>query len=177
MEISSKQKNIKAIVYFIIIAVVAIIQNTPGLTFEIAGARCFLLIPVCIILGMGEDEALAGVMGLFGGMLWDMTSSVHFGFSAVFLCVVCFASSALVTYVLRNTFIANFVFSAFSAFTYAFMYWLFFIVIKGVKGAELSILYFYFPAAFYTAALFPLLWICISPVKRRLNSQIKALSR
>ena len=173
MELSSKQKGIKTAVYLLIIAFIALIQNTAGLTIEIGGARCFLLLPVCIILGMGEDEGLAGALGLFGGLLWDMTSAVHLGFNAIFMCIVCFISAALVTYILRNTFIANFVFSALTAFTYAFLYWLFFIVIKDVKGAELSIIYFYFPSALYTVALFPLLWVCIYPIKKRLNTPAK----
>lgn len=173
MELSSKQKGIKTAVYLLIIAFIALIQNTAGLTIEIGGARCFLLLPVCIILGMGEDEGLAGVLGLFGGLLWDMTSAVHLGFNAIFMCIVCFISAALVTYILRNTFIANFVFSALTAFAYAFLYWLFFIVLKDVKGAELSIIYFYFPSALYTTVLFPLLWACIYPVKKRLNTPAK----
>ena len=176
MNITSRQRNIKTAVYFIIIALIAVIQSTPGFTFEIAGARCFLLIPVCIILGMGEDEGLAAAMGLFGGLLWDATTSVHLGFNAVFLCLSCLISSTLVTFILRNTFIANLVFSAISAFAYALMYWLFFIVIKGINGAELSIIYFYFPSAFYTAALFPIIWLCVTPLKRRLNSPVKSLN-
>lgn len=173
MELSSKQKGIKTAVYLLIIALIALIQNTAGLTIEIGGARCFLLLPVCIILGMGEDEGLAGVLGLFGGLLWDMTSGVHLGFNAIFMCIVCFISAALVTYILRNTFIANLIFSVFTVFAYVILYWLFFIVIKGVNGAELSIIYFYFPSALYTAALFPLLWVCIYPVKKRLNAPAK----
>ena len=174
MELSSKQKSVKTAVYMLIIAVIALIQNTAGLTVEIAGARCFLLLPVCIILGTGEDEGLAGVLGLFGGLLWDMTSAVHSGFNAIFMCVICFICAALVTFIIRNTFIANFIFSAFAVFAYAFLYWLFFIIIKGVNGAELSIIKFYFPSALYTAALFPLLWVCIYPVKKRLNTPAKA---
>lgn len=58
MDLKYQNKVTKTIVYFIITALTALIQNTSGLTIEIAGARCFLLIPVCIILGMGEDEFL-----------------------------------------------------------------------------------------------------------------------
>lgn len=173
MELSSKQKSVKTAIYLLIIAFIALIQNTAGLTFEIAGARCFLLLPVCVILGMGEDEGLAAVLGLFGGLLWDLTSSVHLGFNAVYMCIVCFISAALVTFIIRNTFIANFVFSTLTVFVYAFLYWLFFIVIKGVNGAELSIINFYMPSALYTAVLFPLLWICIYPIKKRLNTPVK----
>lgn len=174
MELSSKQKSVKTAVYMLIIAAIALIQNTAGLTVEIAGARCFLLLPVCIILGMGEDEGLAAFLGLFGGLLWDLTSSVHLGFNAIYMCVVCFISAALVTFIIRNTFIANFVFSTLTVFFYAFLYWLIFIVIRDVNGAELSIIYFYLPSALYTAVLFPLLWICIYPIKKALNTPAKS---
>lgn len=103
-----------------------------------------LLLPVTIMIGMGEDEGFAGILGLIGGLFWDLNSAVHLGFNAAFMCISCFCCAALVTYIIRNTFISNFVFSALSAFVYAFLYWLFFIIIKGVHGAELSLFSFIF---------------------------------
>lgn len=170
MELSYRQRCTKIIVYAIIIAAGALIQNTSGLSIEIYGARCFVLLPVCIILGMGEDERLAGLMGLFGGMLWDMTSSVHMGFNAVFICLTCFFSAALVTYIIRDTFITNLIFSVISIAAYCIIYWLFFIIIKGVEGAELSLFYFYIPSGIYTAAAAPLIWFVIRPIKKKLNN-------
>lgn len=174
MDLSYKRKSAKIIVYVIIIAVAALIQNTAGLTLEIGGARCFLLLPLCIILGMGEDEGLAALLGLFGGLAWDMTSAVHLGFNAVFMCITCFCSAALVTYIIRNTFITSLVLSLLTIFTYVFLYWLFFIIIKDIGGAELSLFYFYIPSGIYTAVIIPLLWLFVKPIKNRLNKPIKA---
>ncbi len=173
MDLYYRKKITKTIVYTIIIAVTAIFQNTAGLTLEIGGARCFLLLPVTIILSMGEDEGFAGILGLIGGLFWDLTSSVHLGFNAAFMCIICFCCAASVTYIIRNTFISNFVFSAFAAFLYAFLYWLFFIIIKGIHGAELSLFYFYFPCSVYTTCVTPLLWILIVKIKKKLNGPIK----
>lgn len=169
MDLKYQNKVAKTVVYFIITAVAALIQNTAGLTIEIAGARCFLLIPVCIILGMGEDEFFAGILGLFGGMLWDLTSAVHLGFNAVFLCIVCSLSALAVTYIVRDTFITATVFSVAAIFIYSLLYWLFFIIIKGVNGAELSLFSFYIPCAVYTAAVTPIVWFCAKPVKKKLT--------
>ncbi len=69
-----------------------------------------LLLPVTIMIGMGEDEGFAGILGLIGGLFWDLNSAVHFGFNAAFMCISCFCCAALVTYIIRNTFISNFVF-------------------------------------------------------------------
>ena len=125
MDLSYRKKISKTIIYILIIAAAAIIQNTNGLTIEIGEARCFLLLPVTIMIGMGEDEGFAGILGLIGGLFWDLNSAVHFGFNAAFMCISCFCCAALVTYIIRNTFISNFVFSALSAFVHAFLYWLF----------------------------------------------------
>lgn len=170
MELSYKRRVIKAIAYSVIIALTALIQNTSGLTIEIMGARCFLLLPVCIIIGLGEDEKTAALLGLFGGMLWDMTSPAHMGFNAIFICIMCFISASLVTYIIRDTFITSMIFSAAAIVLYCLIYWLCFIVIKDIKGAELSLFTFYLPCAIYTAAITPLVRICINPIKKRLNA-------
>lgn len=169
MDLKYQNKVTKTIVYFIITAVAALIQNTDGLTIEIAGARCFLLIPLCVILGMGEDEFFAGILGLFGGLLWDLTSAVHLGFNAVFLCIVCSLSAMAVTYIVRDTFITATVFSVAAIFIYSLLYWLFFIIIKGVNGAELTLFSFYIPCAVYTAVITPIIWFCARPIKKKLT--------
>ena len=173
MDLSYRKKIRKTILYILIIAAAAIIQNTTGLTIEIGGARCFLLLPVTIMLSMGEDEGFAGILGLLGGLFWDLNSAVHHGFSAAFMCLSCFCCAALVTYIIRNTFISNFVFSTFSAFLYVFLYWLFFIIIKGVHGAELSLFSFYLPSAIYTMVITPFVWLIINPIKKALDKPIK----
>ena len=176
MDLSYKQKTTKAVIYCVIVALAALIQNTAGLTIEIAGARCFLLLPVCMILGTGEDERFAAFLALFGGLLWDLSAPAHLGFNSIFMCVMCFFGAALVTYILRNTFITNFIFSAVMIVLYSFLSWLFFIIIKDIKGAELTLFTFYLPSAVYTIFVTPLIYFCLRPVKRVLNKPIKILS-
>lgn len=173
MQEEKKAKPVgRTITYFIIIAIVALIQNTDGLTIEIAGARCFLIIPTCIILAMGEDEIFGAVLGLWGGLIWDMVSPAHYGFNAVFLTVACFFSAMMTAYILRNTFLTNALFSVLSIFLYCVLYWLFFIIIKGVDGAELTIATFYVPCGVYTTVTMPIIWLCLRPVKRRFSTEI-----
>lgn len=171
MDLKYQNRVTKTIIYFISAVIAALIQNTAGLTLEIGKARCFILIPLCIILGMGEDEFFAGMLGLFGGLLWDITSSVHLGYNAVFLCIVCYLSAAAVNYIVRDTFITAIVFSITAIFIYSLLYWLFFIIIKGVRGAELTLFSFYLPCAVYTAVITPIVWICASPIKKKLTKE------
>ncbi len=176
MDLSYKQRTLKVVIYLVLTALAALIQNTAGLTLEIGGARCFLLLPVCMILGSGEDERFAAVIALVGGMLWDLSSAVHLGFNAVYMCIMCFFGAALITYIIRNTFITNFIFSTVFILIYCILYWLFFIIIKDVRGAELSLFTFYLPSALYTIIITPVIYLILRPIKNRLNKPISMLN-
>lgn len=171
MELTGTQKTIKYFCCCLIILLADLLQNTPGLFPEIFGARCFLLLPVSVILAMGENVMAGSLLGLFAGLLWDLTSAVHMGFNCIFIAVICFLSSALVTYIARDTFITNMISSAAAIILYCFIYWLFFIIIKGVDGGELTLFSFYIPCALYTAVLTPVLWLILRPVKMKLNHE------
>ena len=122
MDQTYRQRTGKIICYVILVCLAALIQNTSGLSIEIGGARCFLLLPVCMMIGIGEDERPAALIALFGGMLWDLSSAVHLGFNAIFMCIMCFFGAAFITYILRNTFITNFIFSTLFILLYCFLY-------------------------------------------------------
>lgn len=169
MELSKKQKTMKYFCYCLMILLADLLQNTGGLFPQIFGARCFLLLPLAIILAMGEDIIASAFMGLFAGLLWDMSGAVHLGFNCIFIAVVCFLSSALVTYIVRDTFITNMICTALVIILYCFLYWLFFIVIKGVDGGETTLFSFYIPCAIYTLILTPVIWLIMKPVKAKLN--------
>lgn len=169
MELSKKQKTMKYFCYCLMILLADLLQNTGGLFPQIFGARCFLLLPLAIILSMGEDIIASAFMGLFAGLLWDMSGAVHLGFNCIFIAVVCFLSSALVTYIVRDTFITNMICAALVIILYCFLYWLFFIVIKGVDGGETTLFSFYIPCAIYTLILTPVIWLIMKPVKAKLN--------
>ena len=87
---SKRQQTIKYIFYCLIILICDLLQNVSGLFPEIYGARCFLLLPVSIILAMGEDERNGALLGLFAGLLWDLTSGVHMGFNCIYIMLMCF---------------------------------------------------------------------------------------
>ena len=151
------------------------LQNVGGLFPEIYGARCFLLLPVTIILAMGEDEITGAVLGLFAGLLWDLTSGVHMGFNCIYIALMCFFSCALVTYIARDIFITNIVSISVATVLYGFLYWLFFIIIKGVSKGEMTLITFYIPCVIYTLVLSPLIYVILKPLKRKLNQEPKPI--
>ena len=173
MELTKREKTIKYTLSCLIIALFALLQNVGGLWFEIAGARCFFLIPVCVILGLDEDEKVSALLGLFAGLLWDCVSVQHMGFNSVILMVTCYIVSAFVTFIFRDTFWIEFVSSAAITLVYVFAYWLFFVLRRGVDGSAVSLVNFYLPSFVYTVAMMPILYLILTPVKRKLNKQAK----
>ena len=169
MELTKKQLTIKYICYCIMLVIADLLQNISGLFPEIAGARCFLLIPLAVFLASGEDVLAGSLLGLFAGLLWDLTSPVHLGFNCIMLSLFCFSASVLITYIARNIFITNFIASTLSIIIYILLYWLLFIIIKGIDGGYDTLFYFYIPSAVYTAAVSVLIWAVLRPIKKRLN--------
>lgn len=169
MELTKKEKTTKYVIYCLVIAVASLFQNVGGLWFEIGGARCFFLIPVCIILGLDEDEKVSALLGLFAGFLWDMLSAQHMGFNSIFLMVLCYIVSAFVTFIFRDTFVIEFVSTLILTLLYVLLYWLFFVLRRGVEGSAVSFLNFYFPCFVYTAFMMPILYLILTPLKRKLN--------
>ncbi|MBR3737707.1 MAG: rod shape-determining protein MreD [Eubacterium sp.] len=169
MELSKKEKTIKYIVFCVLIALAALLQNVGGLWFEIGGARCFFLIPVCIILSLGEDEKISALFGLFAGFLWDTVSAQHMGFNCIFLMLLCYIVSTLETFIFRDTFLIEAAATAIISLLYVIAYWLFFVLRKGVDGSAVIFLEFYLPCFVYTCVMMPVLYLLITPLKNKLN--------
>ena len=173
MELTKKEKTIKYSVFCAFIALFSLLQNVGGLWFEIGGARCFFLIPVCVIFSIDEDEKISALLGLFAGLLWDAVSVQHMGFNSVLLMVSCYIVSALVTFIFRDTFWIEFAATGIITLLYVLLYWLFFVLRKGVDGSAFSFLSFYLPCFVYTLLMTPLLYAVLTPLKRKLNKEPK----
>ena len=169
MELSFKEKTIKYAVYALIILAASILQNVDGAWFTVFGARCFFLVPVCVIIGLGEDERGAAFLGMFGGALWDMISSQHRIFGLVFLALVCYISSTLVTFIFRNTYGYTMIASGVSILLFVLSYWLFFVVPGGEDGRLAALGFFYIPSAVYTFIMTLPLYLALKPLKEKLN--------
>lgn len=169
MELSYKDKIIKYGLYALLILLASLLQNISGAWFTVFGARCFFIIPVCILLGVGEDERVSAFLGLFGGILWDMISSNHRLFASVFLMLACYISSWLVTFLFRNTYRYGIIACAVSSFLFCLLYWLFFILTGGGEGRLSALGFFYIPSFIYTSLMSFVLYMLIRPLKAKLN--------
>ncbi|MBQ7202745.1 MAG: rod shape-determining protein MreD [Eubacterium sp.] len=164
--------TIKYTFYAVIIAVAALLQNVGGLWFEIGSARCFFIIPVAVLLSLGEDERNAALIGLFAGFLWDCVSVSHMGFNCIVLSLLCYVAAMFVNFVFRSTFWVNVISAATVTFIYCITYWIFIVLVRGGDGAALSFLNFYLPCFLYTSFAGLILTALLSPVKLKLNKGI-----
>lgn len=169
MELTRQQKHFKYLIYCLLILGADLMQNVTGLFPEICGARCFILLPVVIAIAMSEDILSATFLGFFAGLLWDMTSSVHMGFNMIIITLLCFGISAFTTHIARDTFITTILCTTVSVILYGIVYWLCFIIIKGVNDGESTLFTFYIPCMLYTIVLTPLIWLVMDKIKQRLN--------
>ena len=164
-----KNKYKKYIIYCLLILLAQLLQNVSGLFPEIFGARCFLVIPTVLILSVGEDELSSAFLGLFAGLVWDITSAVHRGFNFIFFALACFLISSLVNTIIRDTFITNMIVCFVGAILYSLTYWLLFIVITG-NGSIETIFSFYLPSTLYTIVASFFIYLIFKPIKNKLNS-------
>lgn len=171
MQLTKKEKTIKYCVYAALIVALALVQNVRGLMPEIFGARCFLIIPACILLSVGEDEKASAFIGLFGGVMWDAVATGSLGFNALFIMLACYVLSVLITHLLRATFWLGVTASVITSLLYCVIYWLVFVVSKGGDGAISTVWSFYLPSFVYTSAVSFIMNLLLVPLKRKLNKQ------
>lgn len=169
MELTKKEKTTKYLIYCLVFAVGALLQNVTGAWLQIGNARCFFLIPLAILVSLDEDEIVASLLGLFAGVLWDTVADTHSGFNAAFLMVACYIMAVLISHLMRATYMLGVVASILFTGLYMLLYWLLFVYSKGTQGAGMTLLYFYFPSFIYTSVMAVVLNLGIIPLKRMLN--------
>ena len=92
---------------------------------------------------MGERELPAALLGLFAGCVWDLHAAKSAGFNALFFMLLCFGVSAVMERYIRSTFVTHMLFALPAPFLYGLLYWLCFILIKGVDGGTNTLFTFY----------------------------------
>lgn len=162
---------IRRAVLVIMIIVAAMLQNTAHMFPEIFGIRVFLLIPVVVCISMFEKE-LAPFFGTFAGLLWDITSTAPDGYNTVLMMLIASACGLLIKHVMRNNIITSLLLTSCSLVLYSLLYWLFFVVPKGVEGGAMMIFTFYLPCCIYTLVFLPFIYVIIRAFIKKLRDSL-----
>lgn len=170
MQLTKKEKTIKYVIYCGIIALFSLIQNVDGLWFEIGSARCLFLIPLCVLLSVGEDEKTAPLLGLFSGVLWDIIGANHTAFNAVFLTIACYVTSVFITHLLRDTYWVGVVIGCVFTLLYVLVYWIVYVATQ--KNGAVSIFFeFYFSSFLYTSIACLVMNLFVVKLRAKLNKE------
>lgn len=98
-----RHKLLRYLAYSIEIAVLYVLQGTPGLLPEIFGSKPSILLAVALSIAVFESECVAMSFGCACGVLTDIGFTGRLGFYTIVLTLLCFA----IGYCARNFFVTN----------------------------------------------------------------------
>lgn len=176
VEIKGRMLILRRAAFVLIIIITASLQNTKGAVFAPGSVHAMLLVPLVVSIAVHEKSVVSLLLGAFAGIMWDMTSVSADGYFAVFLAVVGFACSLLITFEMRNNIFSALLMTGAAAFLCSFFYWLFFILIKHYDMAGYIYLRYYFTSAVYTIIYTFIFYYLISFIKRKTEPEKKRIN-
>ncbi len=169
MNVQTKTKTKRYLVYALIIFLAHILQNIVSIFPEPASIKPILLIPVAVCIAMFEGELVGAAAGIFAGVLWDTVTVTADGYVALYLMVACAICGVLLRIFMRNNIITYFIMNSAIMGIYLITYVLFFISARGIDGAGQIFFRFYLPMGIYSFILSPLWYYLIRTVYRKFS--------
>ncbi len=156
---ANRYKLLRYFAYTVEILVLFMVQQTPGLLPEVAGARPVLLIPAAVSIAVFESETAAMGFGLFCGLLLDfgMTAST-LGFHAILLTIVCYCCGVMVINLLRTSLFTDVLLSAGAAALIFLLQWVFYFILYNYQYSFYALTAHLIPRFFYTLAFSPVFY-------------------
>ena len=153
----SFHRVVRILAYTLELLVLFTVQETPGLTPSVFGARPVLLIPAVLTIAMFEKEVTAMVFGVVGGLFCDFGLSGVLGFHGLILGVLCFAVSLMVQIYLQINLVTALLTTLWTVGLTVLLQWVFLHYLV-YSEAQYALTHFYLPKYFYTMLFVPLLY-------------------
>lgn len=153
----SFHRVVRILAYTLELLVLFTVQETPGLTPSIFGARPVLLVPAVLTIAMFEKEVTAMVFGVVGGLFCDFGLSGVLGFHGLILGVLCFAVSLMVQVYLQINLVTALLTTLWTVGLTVLLQWVFLHYFV-YSDAQYALTHFYLPKYFYTMIFVPLLY-------------------
>lgn len=152
-----------------LILLTAVLQNTRGAFPGLFGAGAVLLIPAVVVTAMFERAGAGMFFGLFAGLLCDLCSGGTDGFYAIFLTATGFVCGSLITYFMRNNIVTALVLGLCASLAGCTLYWLFFVLLRGIDSAGYLYVRYYLVSAVYTTAFIPVYYLIIMKLSEKIR--------
>lgn len=169
MNVQTKTKAKRYLVYALIIFASHILQNSICIFPPIFSARPILLISATVCIAMFEGEVVGAAAGLLAGVLWDTVTVTADGYNALYLMVACATCGVLLRILMRNNIVTFTMMNTAITLIYILTYVLFFISVRGLGGESYLLLRYYLPMGIYTLVLTPFWYVLIRAVYRKFS--------
>ena len=159
----NKPKIKRRAIFFLLIIITAIVQNTGSRFNGVFSAHAFLLIPLVVSISMFEREITAAIAGAFAGLLWDLSAGLD-GYNMLIIMLICAVLSILISRLMRNNIVTSIVLGLTAVAIYIFLYIMIFIVFDGGGYPLSQIFRFYLPSFIFTSAFIPIYYYLIKMI-------------
>lgn len=132
--------------------VAAALQGTPFLFPTVSGMRPELLLPFVVAVAVCEGEVTGGVVGLFAGLLWDLTGMAPFGYHGLFLMAAGIFAGLLVRTLLHAAVLPALLVSGVFCLLFELISWFFLDYMAGGQDFVFAFLHIVLPTALYSFA-------------------------
>ncbi len=95
-----KKKAIKWLLYILLLFTAFIFQTTVDL-FAVFGVKPMLILPVILFVAMFEGERAGAIVGVLGGLFWDVAADKLMGFHAIILLFLTVTVALMSLYLIR----------------------------------------------------------------------------
>lgn len=130
----------------------------------------FLIIPLCVTVSLNERELPSCIFAMFSGYFIDIACGFIFGFSAVWLMIVCVASSLLSKNLIRDNIINFMLLNVSACVLEFFMDYLFNVLIWDVSNNDIILKRITIPSLISTVLISPLIYMLIKLVYNKLGN-------
>lgn len=169
MNVQTKTKAKRYLVYTLIIFTSHILQNTISVFPELFSVKPILLISATVCIAMFEGELVGAGSGLLAGLLWDTVTVTADGYNALYLMAAGAICGVLLRIFMRNNIITFTIMNSAITVIYIATYILFSVSVRGFGGEGYLLLRYYLPMCIYTLIFTPLWYLLIRGVYRKFS--------
>ncbi len=171
MEEKLKETAKKFLIYIGIVFLFSIVQMMPEL-FQIGQSKPNFVVALVIAIAMFEDELMAGVIGMMGGLIWDSSSALVFGMAGAFLLIYCVVCSLLCNYLLRRSLKTSVILIGTGSLVFSFMCYFFLYGMWGYESLRLVFWGQFIPNVLLTIVISPFAFLLVKRISDRLGEPL-----
>ena len=153
------RKILRYSAYAIEIIFIFVLQTTPYFLPEMFGEKAVLLVPLAVSMAVFEDDIPAVILGALCGIFADFSYSGTIGFFSIFLVIISYITSRLMTDYIRTNIISVMTLGTVGIILVLTAHFLFYCVFAGYTGLWTIFSGHYLIRILYTITFIPIFYL------------------